>query len=35
LQKGIQLDSMRESNVFHSGSGVTPSIAEVRYNWFF
>ncbi|EMY79788.1 hypothetical protein LEP1GSC060_1412 [Leptospira weilii serovar Ranarum str. ICFT] len=35
LQKGIQLDSMRESNVFHSGSGVIGWRAEVRYNWFF
>ncbi|EMJ93266.1 LA_0442/LA_0875 N-terminal domain-containing protein [Leptospira alstonii] len=35
LQKGIQLDSMRESNVFNSGSGSLGWRAEVRYNWFF
>ncbi|EMY14477.1 hypothetical protein LEP1GSC043_2918 [Leptospira weilii str. Ecochallenge] len=33
LRKGIQLDSMRETNFLNSK--MTDWRAEVRYNWFF
>ncbi|EMF43699.1 hypothetical protein LEP1GSC151_3524 [Leptospira interrogans serovar Grippotyphosa str. LT2186] len=35
LKKGIQLDSMRETNFLNSESKVFGWKMEVRYSWFF
>lgn len=35
LRKGIQLDSIRETNFLNSESRVFGWKAEIQYNWFF